>query len=76
MTIAIVGSGGKTTLLKQLAARYRAEGRRVFVTTTTHMFPEPDTLLTDDADEIIRTLEETGYAMAGIEEEIITPSAY
>ena len=66
MIIAIVGSGGKTTLLKQLARQYREEGKSVFVTTTTHMFIEEDTLLTDDSRLIIRALKETGYAMAGI----------
>ena len=66
MSIAVVGSGGKTTLIKKLAARYRSQGRTVFVTTTTHMFIEEDTLLTDDADTIIGALRETGYAMAGI----------
>lgn len=68
MIIAVVGSGGKTTLIKNLAARYRSEGKTVLVTTTTHMFLEEDTLLTDDAGEIIRVLRETGYAMAGIPE--------
>ena len=66
MIIAVVGSGGKTTLIKKLAARYRSEGKTVFVTTTTHMFLEEDTLLTDDAGTIIGVLRETGYAMAGI----------
>ena len=66
MIIAVVGSGGKTTLIKKLAARYRSQGRTVFVTTTTHMFIEEDTLLTDDAETIIGVLQETGYAMAGI----------
>ncbi len=66
MIIAIVGSGGKTTLLHQLARQYRAEGKSVFVTTTTHMFIEEDTLLTDDSQLIIQNLKETGYAMAGI----------
>ena len=66
MIIAVVGSGGKTTLIKKLAARYRSQGRTVFVTTTTHMFIEEDTLLTDDADTIIGALRETGYAMAGV----------
>lgn len=70
MTIAIVGSGGKTTLLKTLARQYRAQGKTVFVTTTTHMFIEADTLLTDDADAIIQALKENGYAMAGIPEGI------
>ena len=68
MVIAVVGSGGKTTLIHNLARQYREEGKSVFVTTTTHMFIEEDTLLTDDADIIIRALRETGYAMAGLPE--------
>ena len=66
MIIAVVGSGGKTTLIKKLAETYRAEGKNVLVTTSTHMFIEADTLLTDDADTILRALKETGYAMAGL----------
>ena len=66
MIQAIVGSGGKTTLLKQLAEQYRAQGKRVLVTTTTHMFIEEDTLLTDDADTIIQALKDNGYVMAGV----------
>ncbi len=66
MIIAVVGSGGKTTLIKKLASRYRSEGKNVLITTNTHMFIEEDTLLTDDADTIIHILKETGYAMAGI----------
>ena len=66
MIIAVVGSGGKTTLLHRLAQQYRSEGKSVFVTTTTHMFIEEDTLLTDDAQLIIQALKEKGYAMAGI----------
>jgi xanthine dehydrogenase accessory factor len=68
MIIAVVGSGGKTTLIKKLAQQYRREGKTVLVTTTTHMFIEEDTLLTDDADRILRELREKGYAMAGIPE--------
>jgi len=68
MIITVVGSGGKTTLIKKLAAQYRSEGKIVLVTTTTHMFIEEDTLLTDDAGAIIHALKETGYAMAGIPE--------
>ena len=66
MIVAVVGSGGKTTLIKKLAGQYRSQGKTVLVTTTTHMFIESDTLLTDDADTILRTLTETGYAMAGV----------
>ncbi len=66
MIISVVGSGGKTTLVKKLARQYREEGKTVLVTTSTHMFIEEDTLLTDDAAVIIHALQETGYAMAGI----------
>ncbi len=66
MIIAVVGSGGKTTLMKQLAQQYREEGKTVLVTTSTHMFIEKDTLLTDDAAVIIHTMQEKCYAMAGI----------
>ena len=68
MIIAIVGSGGKTTLLKNLAQAYRAEGKRVFATTSTHMFIEEGMLLTDDADTIIAALRKDGLVMAGIAE--------
>ena len=66
MMYAFVGSGGKTTLLKQTAETFRKEGKTVLVTPSTHMFIESDSLLTDDADTIIRKLQDIGYAMAGI----------
>lgn len=66
MITAVVGAGGKTTLIHELAEAYRAEGKRVFVTTTTHMFAEADTLLTEAAQIMIQQLKDSGYAMAGI----------
>lgn len=66
MIISVVGSGGKTTLIKKLAEQYRKEGKIVLVTTSTHMFIEADTLLTDDPNIIAERLRDTGYAMAGI----------
>ena len=68
MVKAIVGAGGKTTLIKKLAEQYQKEGLRVFVTTSTHMFIEEDALLTDHAPTIIEQLEQNGYAMAGLPE--------
>ncbi len=73
MITAIIGAGGKTTLLHSLAEKYIHEGKSVFVTTTTHMLIEPDTLLTDDPDAIIHRLTTTGYAMVMGE---ITTKAY
>lgn len=65
MITAVVGAGGKTTLVHTLAEQLRAAGKRVFVTTTTHMLKEADTLVTGDAAVILRRLNETGYVMAG-----------
>ncbi len=66
MVIAVVGAGGKTTLIKQYAKEYLQQGKKVFVTTSTHMYIEKDTLLTDDAEVLIRELKEKGYLMAGL----------
>ncbi len=66
MITAVVGFGGKTTLIKELAKQYVSQGKKVFVTTTTHMLIEEDTLLTDDANVIIAQLKTNGYAMAGV----------
>lgn len=68
MIRAFVGAGGKTTLIHKQAAQFRAEGKRVFVTTSTHMFMEPDTVLSDDPDVILAELNRTGYVMAGLPE--------
>ncbi len=65
MIQAIVGAGGKTSLIKKYAEEYLAQGKKVFVTTSTHMFIEEDTLVTDHGDAIIEELERTGYVMAG-----------
>jgi xanthine dehydrogenase accessory factor len=65
MVQAFIGSGGKTTTIHRRAAALRAEGKRVLVTTTTHMAREADTIVGDDPAPILRALRETGYAMAG-----------
>ena len=68
MIRAFVGAGGKTTLIHEQAAAFRAEGKTVLVTTSTHMFIEPDTVLSDDPEVILAQLNRTGYVMAGIPE--------
>ena len=65
MIRAIVGAGGKTSLIRKMANEYREQGRKVFVTTSTHMFVENDTLVTEDVDAILQELESKGYVMAG-----------
>ena len=68
MIRAFVGAGGKTTLIHKQAAQYRAEGKRVFVTTSTHMFMEEDTVQSDDPEVILGELNRRGYVMAGVPE--------
>lgn len=65
MITAVVGSGGKTTLIHKLAEGYLARGRRVLVATTTHMRLEPGAVLTGQVEDIAAALDREGYAMAG-----------
>lgn len=49
--VAIVGAGGKTTLIEALAMEYAAAGVKVLVTTTTHMkYPKGQTVLFADGE--------------------------
>lgn len=66
MIIAVAGSGGKTTRIHKLAEKYRMEGKKVLVTTTTHMRLENGCDLSGEADSICRKLETEGYCMAGL----------
>lgn len=68
MIIAVVGAGGKTSYIKKCAKEYIKQGKNVFVTTSTHMYIEEDTLLTDEPEQIIQVLEKNHYVMAGIPE--------
>ena len=80
MGISVVGSGGKTSLIKRMAQEYCEQNKKVFVTTSTHMHIEPYTLLSDDADTIVHELERTGFVMAGLAEGIkifpVSPETY
>ena len=42
MIISIIGSGGKTTRMKELLLKYKEEGKTVLMTTSTHMRIEED----------------------------------
>ena len=63
--IAVVGAGGKTTLIHRLAEEYRRKGASVLVTTTTHMLVESNTDLSCDSFAIREKIKRTGYCMAG-----------
>lgn len=63
--VALVGGGGKTSILYKLAREALDQGRRVIVTTTTHLWPHPDIPLTEDPAEVERALGERGIVMFG-----------
>lgn len=48
MIIYIAGSGGKTSLMHELAEKYQKQGRKVLLVTTTHMFAEKGCILYED----------------------------
>ena len=54
--IAVIGAGGKTTLIHRLAEEYRRKGASVLVSTTTHMLVEPDTDLSCDSFAIMEKI--------------------
>ena len=66
MVIAVVGSGGKTTRIHNLSRMYQSQGKKVFVTTTTHMKKEEDTILPISIEDIVNPLIINRYCMAGI----------
>lgn len=63
--ISIIGAGGKTTLIKKLSEKYCLEGKKVLVTTTTHMMRENNTDVSCDMNCIAEKLQSEGYCMAG-----------
>ena len=52
MIKAFVGAGGKTTEIFKEAEYFRGIGKKVFVCTSTHMFIQNDTLISDNKEEI------------------------
>ena len=65
LVISLVGAGGKTTLLYALAAYYGAQGKKVIVTTTTHIRRPQELPVAGDEAELRELLREHGVAAAG-----------
>lgn len=70
--ISVVGAGGKTTLIHRLQDQFTAEGKKVLILTTTHMWKEPGMVLYSPGDDVqvfLRRVEERlaedGFCMAG-----------
>ncbi len=65
--LSIVGAGGKTTSVFKIAREQEAMGKKVLVTTTTHMeLPGKETVLSGDADDIIQKLKPGRTVTAGL----------
>lgn len=65
---AVIGSGGKTTLIKELAEELRAQDPRpkIVLTTTTHIYPfKGMPLITDDEESLEEALSIQGIACVG-----------
>ena len=81
--IAVIGAGGKTTLIHRLAEEYRRKGASVLVSTTTHMLVEPDTdqMCIRDSSDPLRSAgskngSDTGKMSAGDRQNPSDPGAY
>ncbi len=65
-TVAFVGAGGKTTAIYHLAEELAAMGKRVIITTTTHMFlPSNYGVLEENEDGLLKMLDLHGIAVTG-----------
>ena len=64
--ISFVGAGGKTTSIHHLAEELASIGKRVIITTTTHMFlPKRYGVLEEDKDRVLKMLESHHIAVVG-----------
>lgn len=65
--ISFVGGGGKTSLIYKLGHELRELGKKVIITTTTHMFmPENNVVLTGKKDDIIKLLHNENMITVGM----------
>lgn len=62
--VSLVGAGGKTTLMYELAEQCSKRGRRVLVSTTTHI-AEPKRFFAMSSEDVLRLWEEGAYAVIG-----------
>lgn len=63
--ISIIGAGGKTTLMYALADFYAEAGRRVFVSTTTHIRKPDASIFVENVSQLRKRWDEGGYGVAG-----------
>ena len=65
-SIAVVGGGGKTSLIFRLCEELVSTGKKVIVTTTTHMAYEPERPFAEDGeiDAVRKNLQRYHYTIA------------
>lgn len=74
--ISFVGAGGKTSLIYALAKEFDKLGKKVIVTTTTHMFmPENNVVLTENINDIKNMLTKTNIVTVGTQSEVLISSS-
>lgn len=65
--ISFVGGGGKTSLIYELGHELSELGKKVIITTTTHIFaPKSNVVLTGEKDDIIKLLDSKNMITVGI----------
>lgn len=62
--ICLVGAGGKSTIMYVLAAKYAREGKKILVTTSTHIW-EPKSCYASNITEVRALWQAGNYAVAG-----------
>lgn len=67
-TICLVGGGGKTTVMYELAAAWAAYGRKVLVLTSTHILQPADGSFAADAAAVHNLWQQRRYAVIGTPE--------
>lgn len=67
-TICLVGGGGKTTLLYELAEQFAAQGRRVLVFTSTHILQPDAAFYAENAADARALWQRGSYAVIGTPE--------
>ena len=65
--IALVGAGGKTTLMYALAEEFKSQGKKVIVTTSTRIRKPDNYYVTADVKEAVQVLQRSGIVVLGEE---------
>ncbi len=65
LIVSLVGGGGKTTIMYELASYFARKGKRVIATTTTHIFIPQEKIWAKDMKEVRALWKASGFAVVG-----------